>query len=239
MRPRAIRAAALVAVLGLAACSSDGERSDGSVAPTESAERVVDSADAAPTDTASSDAVTLTLDAAPSGDAAVSVPAASITFDRVVRRGGVGMIQQGQTFRVEDDSLLTSISFVVAAEQPVPAGQMIGLAIYEVADPIAAVPSGLVDVGTGDNPLALALPGTVEAGVQATLTFSFPGLGLAGDRQYAALLSLDDGARATELYMQHAVTDEYTDGLAIRLEGNDWKVDRAVGDQAFELVLST
>lgn len=168
----------------------------------------------------------------------VSVSSDSLTDDRVIRRGAQPEIRQGQIFVVEEATTLDSISFQVVAEDAVDPSELIALDLYVVEDPTSAVPSGFVDLGSGERALVLPLGESLAPGVPTYLTFSFPAVELDRGQHYAALLSLHDGASATMLYMQHADSDAYPDGIAIRFEGSTWKADRIVGDQAFALTLT-
>lgn len=234
MRPLRTALASLV-VLSMVACSDDDSGEPADTEPPAATDGDTGGADSdAGSEGADSDAGA----DAPSTSPIVVEPV-GLTDDRVVRRGGSGWIVQGQTFVVESDTTLESVTFTVVPEAGIGAGDQLALNLYEVADPELALPSAPVDLGTGSEPLLAELPADVEIGTATDITFTLGQVPLTGGTTYAVTLSLPEGAEQGELYVQHADFDAYPDGLAIRFEGSSWKADRVVGDQAIVVVFGT
>ena len=234
---------AVVAMSFLAGCSggSDSTSPDSSEAPTTEAvptesDDAVDPVDGIEGE-ASTAAAELTVSASAPPGASIAVASDSITDDRIIRRGAQSEIRQGQVFVAEDPATVESISFEVVAPEAVEPGELVALNLYLVGDPATSVPSGIIDLGADDGALVLPVGVMIDADVPTHLTFSLPDVQLVAGQHYAAVLSLHDGATAATLYMQHATTDAYPDGVAVRFEGSTWKADRAVGDQAFAVML--
>lgn len=179
----------------------------------------------------------LTIDAAPAtaSDAAIAVDFDSITDDHIIRRGSQGLIEQGQTFSTAADTTLTAVAFAVVPAELIPAGTPLELTLLEVGDPDLAVPSAGVEID-GTIGLVLDTPAAMLAGVVTDLTFAFPEVRLVGGTTYAVTLGFGDGAPAAEMFLQHADEDVLPSGVAIWLEGANWKSDSTT-DQAIRLVL--
>ena len=136
---------------------------------------------------------------------------------------------------MREDTALTGVSFEVMAPDGVSAGQSVHLSLYEVGDTVAMVPSGIVAFGSTTDRLSLPLTEGLAPDEVTHLVFSFPEVALTGGSQYAVVLSFADGAGPAEMYVQHADADALPDGVAISLEGEFWKANRANGDSAVTL----
>ena len=231
MRHR-LPAAALAIGLALTACASDGDDSntDATVPSAETTEPGATDATTTDSEETTADAGLELSDSAPAG-ADIAIDAVGTTADRTIRRGAQSAIEQGQTFAVDADTTLTSVSFDVVAPDGVDAGQSVELAVYEVGDPVAMVPSGPVDIGGADGALLLSLPGAIDPDVHTHLVFSLPDVALSAG-QYAVVLSFGDGSGPAEMFLQHPDGDVYTDGVAISLEGEFWKSNTNDHDSA-------
>ena len=242
-------AALATTVLALGACSSDDDGA--ATTPTTNPEPTASvgsetTVTAVPPDEATADAETVAgsisspslvlLPTAPT-DATVVVDSSTVTTDRSVRRGGQSAMEQGQTFAVAEDTALTGVSFEVMAPDGVSAGQRVELALYEVGDTVAMVPSGIVAFASTADRLSLPLPEGLVTDEVTHLVFSFPAVALTGGSQYAVVLSFADGGGPAEMFVQHADGDALPDGVAISLEGEYWKANRANGDSAVTLTL--
>ncbi len=233
--------AALAIALALTACASDGDDSNtGATDPAvETTEPGATSATTTATDNdgaATADATLELSDSAPDG-ADITIDAVGTTTDRTIRRGAQPAIEQGQTFAVDDDTTFTTVSFDVVAPDGVPAGQSVELAVYEVGDTVAMVPSGPVDLGGVEGPIVLPLPGAIEPDTPTHLVFSLPDVALSAG-QYAVVLSFADGAGPAEMFLQHPDGDVYADGVAISLEGEFWKSNTNGHDSAVTLAFN-
>ncbi|MCU0261657.1 MAG: hypothetical protein MUE78_11610 [Ilumatobacteraceae bacterium] len=242
----------LVVALVLAACGGDDESSSSTVPPTAP---VVTTAAPAPTTPVATEPVTTEPVTTEPEDTAVpetapaplvptleishitpdpstiTVLAGPLTEDRPVQRGDGRQVSQGQTFAVPSDVRLADVTIEVVPEELVDEGTPLVLQVYEVGDPVASLPSVMVT----EVVLPTLIP--MRAGEPAYLTFAFPPLPLAGGRQHAVVLGLGDGAPATTLFVQHASSDTYADGVPIRFEGSGWTVDRIGPDTAFSVTL--
>ncbi len=230
--------AALIIALALSACASDADDSNTGATDPEIETTEPGAASATPTATEDDGSVTFDVslelsDSAPAG-ADIAIDAVGTTTDRTIQRGGQAAIEQGQTFAVDDDSTLTTVSFEVVAPDGVSAGQSVELAVYEVGDTVAMVPSGPVDVGGVEGPVVLPLPEAIEPDTPTHLVFSLPDVALSAG-QYAVVLSFADGAGPAEMHIQHPDGDVYADGVAVSLEGEFWKSNTNGLDSAVTL----
>jgi hypothetical protein len=229
--------AALAVALALTACGSDDGGSTTETSTTPSTDRVTTSVTDPATDgsvdtndTGDTTGVLTLADTAPDG-ADIAIEAAVVTADRSIRRGGQSAIEQGQTFAVEADTTLASVSFLVAAPGGVAAGTPVQLAVYEVSNTVTMAPSGFVDLGSGTNELVVALPGAIEPDTPTHLVFSLPDVAVTPG-QYAVVLSFAHSAPPAEMFLQHPDGDVYANGVAISLEGEFWKSNTNDEDSA-------
>lgn len=235
---RRLPIAALAIALALTACGSD----DGDSTTETPAAQGTDQVTTPATDPATGDTTDTTTaasgttgglvlaDSAPDG-ADIVIEAAGTTTDRSIRRGGQSAIEQGQTFAVDADTTLTSVSFLVVAPGGVEAGTPVMLAVYEVGNTVTMVPSGPVDLGSGSNELVVSLPDAIEPDTPTHLVFSLPDVAVTSG-QYAVVLSFAQSAPPAEMFLQHPNGDVYADGTAISLEGEFWKANTNDHDSA-------
>ncbi|MGI9645978.1 MAG: hypothetical protein ACR2O6_11785 [Ilumatobacteraceae bacterium] len=110
MKPLRTMLASLV-VLSMVACS-DGE-SDEPAASETSADAEEEPATDGTDSEAGEEGADSDTGSEPAGTSPIVVEPVGLTDDRVVRRGGSGWIMQGQTFMVESDTTLDSVTFTV------------------------------------------------------------------------------------------------------------------------------
>lgn len=182
------------------------------------------------------DGAGLELSASPPDDADVVIEADGPSDDRSIRRGGQSELERGQTFPLDETASLTMVSFLVAAETPVPAGQVLELALFEVANTDTMVPSAPIAIGDGTDRLALPLPGPIDEPVH--VLFTLPAIELPAG-QYAVALAIAEGGPPAELLLQHADGDALPDGVPITLDGGGWQADTGSGDAAISLTFAT
>jgi hypothetical protein len=237
--------AALVVALALSACGSDGDDST-----TEDSAAVDSAADVTAPVTEPTGGTTDTTidgggaaggleltDTAPD-DAVIVIEATGTTTDRSIRRGGQSAIEQGQTFAVDADTTLTTVSFLVVAPDGVAAGTPVALDVYTVGNTVTMVPSAPFDLGSGTNELIVPLPAAIEPDTPTHLAFSLPDVALTPG-QYAVVLSFAESAPPAEMFLQHPNGDVYADGVAISLEGAFWKSNTNNDDSAVTISFGT
>jgi len=239
MRHR-LSVAALTIAVALSACASDGDDSTAAPSSGTAAETTVADTDGTTSDNDEDTTTRAGLelsDSAPDG-ADIAIDAIGTTTDRPIQRGGQAAIEQGQTFAVEDDTVLTTVSFHVVAPAGVPAGQSVELTLYQVGNTATMVPSGPVEIDGASGPLPFALPDQIVADTPTHLVFSLPDVALSAGL-YAVVLSIGDGAGPTEMFVQHPGGDVYADGVAVSLEGEFWKSNTNGDDSAVTLTFGS
>ena len=200
---------------------------------TDGATTIEDTADASTSEAV--DVGRLELSASPPAEADVVIEADGPSDDRSIRRGGQAALERGQTFPLDGPASLTGVSFLVAAETPVPAGQVLELALFEVANTDTMVPSAPIAIGDGTERLGLALPEAIDEPVH--VVFTLPAVELTPG-QYAVALAIADGGPPAELLLQHAAGDALPDGVPITLDGGGWQADTGSGDAAISLTFA-